>query len=771
MPLTLLARQLTARYMSGLTHLGIGWLLGVLLSGVLVVVLALYPPRRRTRTVRWVSLGVVIALGLAWGYALLWLCDDAFIAFRYAHNLAAGHGLVYNVGQRVEGYTNFLWTVLLAGGMLVHVSPLLLSTVLSLASFAGVLVLTLRLLQRLVPEPSKLTLSAAVLAVAGSYIMASFATSGLETMFATFLVLLALECAAAGRPFAAGLASVAAGLAHPDQLLFSGALALAILLDRQRRRDLWRFVLPIVVLYVPYFLLRWHYYGAFFPNTYYAKSANLYYFSQGTRYIVITIFAAGLFFALPLSLVGAIVKRRSLIARYFLIALPGYGFYVAKVGGDFMLGRFFVPLIPLVLVFAEFAARDFMERGKLGRVYGSLALCGVVLAGLPVRVIHPGEKAWYVADERTFYRTKSPTDAGIESHYHERADDLDRLARAIGREPVLASGNLGILGYYAPNVPIVDIFGLTDARVARIPLRHRARPGHEKIARGPYFMQRNVDISDDPIYPRPYSRWTRLRTGRSVFYTAAFKPDLMGPLRGKPGFVLPPVREWIATYNPSDRGLDKARVACDLWFFDQYYFSVNHDPALRRQVIDRVVALWPAWKGLGPLLLSGGDLHRFRSRRLFSFNPSEHWQARGAAFRSWPTTHLVAGQGFVFGQDGPYANSLDTPHFDRDTGELVSPEFTIEGDALTLKVGGGDRPNSEYAALVVDGDIVRRATGCNAEVLCRHVWGVSMLRGKRARIRIVDSGRRGWGHVMVDDIVEWYRNRAATDPGPAPRPR
>src|SRR4051794_37248022 len=40
--------------------------------------------------------------------------DDAYISFRYAENLASGHGLVYNLGERVEGYTNFLWVVLLA---------------------------------------------------------------------------------------------------------------------------------------------------------------------------------------------------------------------------------------------------------------------------------------------------------------------------------------------------------------------------------------------------------------------------------------------------------------------------------------------------------------------------------------------------------------------------------------------------------------------------------------------------------------------------------
>lgn len=51
----------------------------------------------------------------AWLASTAWfLCDDAFISFRYARNLVEGHGLVFNPGERVEGYTNFLWVLELA---------------------------------------------------------------------------------------------------------------------------------------------------------------------------------------------------------------------------------------------------------------------------------------------------------------------------------------------------------------------------------------------------------------------------------------------------------------------------------------------------------------------------------------------------------------------------------------------------------------------------------------------------------------------------------
>src|SRR4249920_1270831 len=56
-----------------------------------------------------------------------WVNDDAFISFRYAKNLVEGRGLVYNTGERVEGYTNFLWTVIIAAGMGLGIDPVTLA--------------------------------------------------------------------------------------------------------------------------------------------------------------------------------------------------------------------------------------------------------------------------------------------------------------------------------------------------------------------------------------------------------------------------------------------------------------------------------------------------------------------------------------------------------------------------------------------------------------------------------------------------------------------
>src|SRR4051794_18934740 len=84
---------------------------------------------------------VVVAAALLVPHALLFdfVNDDAYISFRYARNLVEHGQLVFNPGERVEGFTNFLWTLLLAGGIKLGLSPVLTSRFLGIAFGVGTL--------------------------------------------------------------------------------------------------------------------------------------------------------------------------------------------------------------------------------------------------------------------------------------------------------------------------------------------------------------------------------------------------------------------------------------------------------------------------------------------------------------------------------------------------------------------------------------------------------------------------------------------------------
>src|SRR5262249_46303235 len=117
------------------------------------------------------------------------LIDDAFISFRYARNLALGRGLVYNVGERVEGYTNFLWTLMMSGAIRLGLDPGVTSQVLGvLAALATLAVLERWALDHGAPAWSALR-APGMLAVNASF--AAWSTGGLETRFFTFLVVAA----------------------------------------------------------------------------------------------------------------------------------------------------------------------------------------------------------------------------------------------------------------------------------------------------------------------------------------------------------------------------------------------------------------------------------------------------------------------------------------------------------------------------------------------------------------------------------------------------
>src|SRR6266850_4805342 len=130
---------------------------------------------------------LIVAAFHAWRRAFL--IDDAFISFRYARNFLEGHGLVYNVGERVEGYTNFLWTLMIAAAMRLGADPGMAAQLLGLASSIGVLLVLHRWGRDLGASAWGALLAPAMLAVNRSF--AAWATGGLETRTFTFLVVAA----------------------------------------------------------------------------------------------------------------------------------------------------------------------------------------------------------------------------------------------------------------------------------------------------------------------------------------------------------------------------------------------------------------------------------------------------------------------------------------------------------------------------------------------------------------------------------------------------
>ncbi|NHN76382.1 glycoside hydrolase family 32 protein [Azotobacter chroococcum] len=135
------------------------------------------------------------------------------------------------------------------------------------------------------------------------------------------------------------------------------------------------------------------------------------------------------------------------------------------------------------------------------------------------------------------------------------------------------------------------------------------------------------------------------------------------------------------------------------------------------------------------------------------------WSATGTFAGSAPAAGTLAGQQSVSGYEGRQLVNTFID-YDNGTGTIVSPGFTVMSDYINFLVGGGAHPYPGTAnnpptavTLVVDGEVVRTATGQDSEALNWTHWDVSDLRGQTARIEIVDSNTGGWGHINADHFM------------------
>ena len=306
---------------------------------------------------------------LGWLAALSWFInDDAFISFRYARNLLEGHGLVFNPGERVEGYSNFLWTLELAalwgvfGVKPEHAAPWL-SVACTVGTLAALLWWGLR--TPALPYP-KLTTWLALGLVCSSATFAVWTSGGgLETrQFTLFIVLAVVSLALYRRNrwglLAASLSLAAASLTRPEGPLIAalccGWFVIQSMADAGRLRPDWLgmayLIAPCVILIAAHFLFRYGYYGEWLPNTYYAKYVRPWY-ELGFQYLSAAALETGLYLLLPLAWVG--LRRRWRECRdgtYALVLLLVivYSVYVMRIGGDIFEYRpldFYWPLLAL----------------------------------------------------------------------------------------------------------------------------------------------------------------------------------------------------------------------------------------------------------------------------------------------------------------------------------------------------------------------------------------------------------------------------------------
>ena len=399
--------------------------------------------------------------------------DDAFISFRYAANLLAGHGLVYNPGEWVEGFTNLSWTMLSATVMALGVDPVMGMAVLGTAAFAGLVLVA----ARMGSESAGLVGAVVAGALVATDLQAGLeAVEGLETTFYALLVAggLALAVREAGRSgplWRVHLGSTAlfavAAMTRPEAPLHISLVHLGLILGAPDRRRQFAAGMaaaaPFALVLAALTAWRLHTYGHPLPNTFYAKTGGAP-IMRGVRYLLVHAGSHPALWGLALA--------RSLAGRPSRWTLPaaalviGQVAYVLAVGGDFKpTGRFLIPVLAPMAVLAAEAAAGLVRARSAAVRWGALGVIGLaLLAG----TLHMAQqvRGW------TQYRHED---------YLARRVVGEFLGRAFPPDTLIAIHSAGCIPYYS-GLPTIDMWGLTDAHIARAPVPGMGvgMAGHER---------------------------------------------------------------------------------------------------------------------------------------------------------------------------------------------------------------------------------------------------------------------------------------------------
>lgn len=410
----------------------------------------------RVERLRFPLLGGVLVLSTVHQLMFATLAEDAFISFRYSANLAQGNGLVFNPGERVEGYSNFLWVVLVAGpNALFGADIVTTARVLGVVCTLGCVLAVYALTRRITGSVGAGLLAATVVAAVSD--LAAYGPSGLETPLFALLVLLVLLALHANRPLVAGLLVALATMTRPDGLVVAVVVGVW-LVARAVREKTWRvplwYVAGAAVLAVPWTVWRVAYYGHLTPNAIAAKSgaSPTWLLDSGFHYLSGYVVATQAVLVLVPVAVFALLKSRSagMPALVLALGVVYIGFFVAT-GGDWMPAwRFFAPAMPLLVVGCVSAiARPW----PVGTRAAPVLAASVAALMLVASVWQPNYK--------------KAIDA-----WHGQVDELgdvgEWLRETVPSGTTIATFANGALSYEAGSrVTVVDLLGLTDEHIAR----------------------------------------------------------------------------------------------------------------------------------------------------------------------------------------------------------------------------------------------------------------------------------------------------------------
>jgi arabinofuranosyltransferase len=454
------------------------------------------------------ALVTVLALGL--GHASLYVLpfEDAYISFRYAESLADGQGLSYNPGQRVEGCSSIGWVAVLAAARRLGLPVPATAQALALAAGLGLIFVAVRMATAWTKRPWVGLAVGAWIAAHGT--LAYYAGSGMETTLFALLVNAGMLAATSSKPRASWLCGVLLALGatvRPEGAGYFVAVAAALGTTRQQRAKALPVIGAFALLFVPYFLWRWNYFGYPFPNTFYAKAR------VGGAGLVTGLEQVERFATLHLGWLAPvgvvlIARARGMSGWLWLVAavVAAAAANVVAVGGDsFAFYRFFLPAIPAAGIAILFAAKLVLPAAARRLGWSPESLPRIAAGSLALLVAWTFGQAW-LPRVSLVGETEPPNRTVVLG-----VDRINAEYFAVGRwlresfppDTTIATNAAGIVPYES-RLRTIDMLGLNDAHIAHRAVSGRGALGHQKHDAGYVLAQRPAVIF--PALPRVFPR-------------------------------------------------------------------------------------------------------------------------------------------------------------------------------------------------------------------------------------------------------------------------
>ncbi|MBN1212638.1 MAG: hypothetical protein JXA92_08670 [candidate division Zixibacteria bacterium] len=408
--------------------------------------------------------------------------DDAYISYRYVANYLNGDGLVYNIGERIEGFTNFGWTVYLILWGSWGIDYIAVSQVTGFLFGLGIIYLTFLIGRLLFTNENKWFVYLPVYLVGVNLSLAYWSPAGLETAVFAFMALLSVYLYL--RRSWLLIFSLALGVwVRPEGVLVA---ALLVIIETVLEKKMPRFTLSCglvaLVMSLPLVFFKWFYYGSILPNPFYAKTGfDMEQLSSGLEYTGRFMSHYGFYgFGLVIPLV--FIRHLSSKVKIIWLFTVLYTLYIVLVGGDVLkVHRFFIPLLGPSAILVTVSVFLLISSLKTRMRYAIMLL--VALPLLILTYILPKNFVDHYNDyEKRFTR--------------KLASQAQNLKDSDSSHFSVAIATIGIFGYELIGHEIIDMVGLTDSTIARYseaPIEGMETTWKERKHNTRYLLQRGPD--------------------------------------------------------------------------------------------------------------------------------------------------------------------------------------------------------------------------------------------------------------------------------------